>query len=576
MSINHWLVSAALTVDRARQPAADFRPVGDITDKWQAVIEAMDLSPEELATAAATYFDLERADFSRLEPEFASQLPESVARTHMVVPIIADGKHALVAMIDPADVSTQDELSFTLGMPVRVCIATPQEIEAMLADVYTARDETLEGWGSVTSSMLADDLVLRGDDGSAIATGTSATSKLLVELLKRAVRLNASDIHIQPYGEGAVVRNRIDGVLYRSVELPASVHDHLVRHVKAISGMDVTRHMIPQDGELRMEVSHQEIDLRLSVLPVSGSERLVARLLPQNQVRALGMLRLEPAEQQRLERISQSTDGMILMTGPTGSGKTSLLYAMLAEKNTPDINIMTVEEPVEYRLRGASQINVDTRTGLTFAKSLRSILRQDPDVVMIGEIRDEETAQIAAQAALTGHFVLSTVHTLDALLALVRMADLGVSSVSLADALHAVASQRLVRALCEHCKVAISEDEMSADEQQFSRMVSPPRFRAVGCEHCHSTGMSGRVPVLEIIEITDEMRRLLRADVQDLDQMETLAVESGTRFLAEGFAARVAQGTTTVAEVIRVYGRGFFSRLKHFNNLRQMAGQSTD
>ncbi len=257
------------------------------------------------------------------------------------------------------------------------------------------------------------------------------------------------------------------------------------------------------------------------------------------------------------------------MTGPTGSGKTSLLYAMLAQKNTPDINIMTVEEPVEYRLRGASQIDIDPKTGLTFAKSLRSILRQDPDVVMIGEIRDEETAGIAAHPAMTGHFVLSTVHTLDALLATVRLRDLGVSAATMADALNAVASQRLIRSLCSNCKQPLASADMNDDERTFAELWSTPDWRAVGCEECRSTGFSGRVPVLEIVEIDGKLRNALRAGNQDIQQLELLAAEAGTRFLAEGFARRIENGDSTVGEAIRVYGRSLFGRLRKFQNLRE-------
>lgn len=369
------------------------------------------------------------------------------------------------------------------------------------------------------------------------------------------------------------MRNRIDGVLYKNLDLPATVHTPLIRHVKAISGMDPTKHMTPQDGELHMELEHRQVDLRLSVLPVTGSERLVIRLLPQNQVRTLSMLRLEKEEQATLRRISGNADGMTLMTGPTGSGKSSLLYAMLAEKNTPNINIMTVEEPVEYRLRGASQIDVDPSTGLTFASALRSILRQDPDVVMIGEIRDEETAQIAAQAAMTGHFVLSTVHTLDALLATIRMRDLGVSSVTLGDALNAVASQRLVRKLCDHCKTPVDPCDFTQDERRFSEMVNSPKYQAVGCAECHSTGYSGRLPVLEIVEITDDIRGALRAGHTDVQDLEAMAASQGTRFLPEGFASRVTQGETTVEEILRVYGNAFFSRYKYFKNMKAALGR---
>jgi type IV pilus assembly protein PilB len=565
----HWLLTVVANDAGARKIPEDFRLEGDIVTRWSAVSRLTGMTPEKIADDAADYLGLPRAEFAKLEAEFAKQVPEAVARSQLIVPLFMDGAHAMIATADPSNVVGLEELAFSLGMQVLSCIATPGEIEAALSHIYGEDGGELSGWGSVARSLLSIELTLRRKDGFVINTGQSATSRLFVELLKRAYSIGASDMHVQPYGDGAIVRNRIDGVLYRALELPTSVHIHLIRHVKAIAGMDSTKNMIPQDGELHMELEHREVDLRLSVIPVSGSERLVVRLLPQDQVRSLDMLRLDPIEKERLARLSENADGMILMTGPTGSGKTSLLYAMLAEKNTPDINIMTVEEPVEYRLRGASQIDVDPKTGLTFAKSLRSILRQDPDVVMIGEIRDEETAGIAAQAAMTGHFVLSTVHTLDALLATVRMRDLGVSSSTLADALQAVASQRLVRSLCRECRQPRAESELNADERLFSEIWSTPAWRAVGCEACHETGFSGRLPVLEVVVIDDELRKALRDGRHDIDQLEILAAETGTRFLAEGFAKRIEDGETTVGEALRVYGRSLFGRLRKFQNLRR-------
>lgn len=564
----HWLVAAAEAVEGVNALPSGFQLDGDIVERWHRVARVSGLELSQLANAAATYLNEPRADFSKLEPEFARQVPENIARTRLMLPIVLEGTRAQVAVADPSDTAGLEDLAFLLRVPVQPCVAAPAEIEQALSGLYGEDSGDLNGWGSIPSSMLAGDLLLRRKDGSAIETGNSATSKLFVELLKRAYHVGASDTHIQPYGDSAIVRNRIDGVLYRTLELPAKVHLHLVRHVKAISGMDPTKSMMPQDGELRMELEHREVDLRLSILPVTGKERLVIRLLPQDQVRSLRMLRLEPEDTDKLEKLSENADGMILMTGPTGSGKTSLLYAMLAQKNTPDINIMTVEEPVEYRLRGASQVDVDPRTGLTFARALRSILRQDPDVVMIGEIRDTETAEIAAQAAMTGHFVLSTVHTLDALLATVRMRDLHVSSATLADALHAVAAQRLVRALCEACRRPLDASAMTEDERLFADLWSAPAWQASGCEACLSTGYSGRVPVIEIVEVDGELRKAIREGNSDIERLELLAMENGTRFLAEGFARRIADGKTTVAEAVRVYGRSLFNRLRRFNNLR--------
>jgi type IV pilus assembly protein PilB len=417
-------------------------------------------------------------------------------------------------------------------------------------------------------SVAGAELSIRRKDGSTLDTGTSGTAKLFREVLRMAIHINASDAHIQPYGTGAVVRNRVDGVLHTTIDLPRKVHDHLVRHVKAISGMDPTRSFVPQDGELSVEVEHKYTDLRLSIVPLDSGERLVMRLLPQSQVKSLDNLQLAAHEMQRMRTMATASAGLILVTGPTGSGKTSLMYAMLAEINTPDINIMTVEQPVEYRLRGASQINVDTRQGLTFALALRSILRQDPDVVMVGEIRDEETATIAAQAALTGHLVLSTVHTLDGLSSLSRMEDLGVTPNTLSNALQAIVAQRLVRKLCLQCRTVRQPQDLSADEQQYAALRAAPAWQSIGCDACNGTGYWGRAPVVEVIEITGQLQTALRAGERDLARLEVLAAATGTRFLSESFADRVDEGTTTVAEVLRVYGRGFFTRLKQHNNLR--------
>ncbi len=569
MSSKDWLIEAAINTKNAKPLPTAFELDGDIQKRWSTIVQATGVPAARIADTAAENLGIERADFSKLEPDYARQVSENLARTHLVLPIVIEGQRALVASADPTDSTVLQELAFSLGAAFTVYLATPDEIEARLAEVYGDDGGDFRDWGSVSSSLLTADLVLRRKDGTAIEFEKSATAKLFSEILRRAVHLNASDVHIQPYGTGAVIRNRIDGVLYKTVELPAKVHGHLIRHVEAISGMDPTKRMLPQDGELHMEVERSEVDLRLSVIPLSEGERLVVRLLPQNQARELSSLQLKPEENIKLRELCQSTSGMILMTGPTGSGKTSLLYAMLAEKNTPDINIMTVEEPVEYRLRGASQINVETRAGLTFARSLRSILRQDPDVVMIGEIRDEETAHIAVQAAMTGHFVLSTVHTLDALLATVRMRDLGVSAATLADSLNAVASQRLVRALCSACRQPLESHELTDDEQLFAGLWCTPAWKAVGCETCRGTGFSGRVPVLEIVDVQDQLRNQLRTGAENLEQLEASAAATGTRFLPEGFAQRIEEGFTTVEEAVRVYGRVLFNRLGHIKNLRQ-------
>jgi type II secretory ATPase GspE/PulE/Tfp pilus assembly ATPase PilB-like protein len=567
MSKTHWLVVAA-------QKASDIESLPTVTlstdsvQNWAVVREVANLSLDRLVAAVAAHFSLESADLSRLDPMFAQKISENVARSACVLPLLEEGNRAIVAMADPTDAKILDELAFTLGMPVTPCVATPGDIDAKLTEIYASTETSTALWGSMPRSVAGMELVIRRKNGEAFEVGNSGTAKLFREIVRVAIHINASDAHVQPYGTGAVVRNRVDGVLHQAIDLPQKVHSHLIRHVKAISGMDSTRSFIPQDGELTVEIEHSRTDLRLSVIPVDSGERLVMRLLPQNQIHSLAGLGLVKTELNRLQNLAKSSAGLVLVTGPTGSGKSTLMYAMLAEINTPDINIMTVEQPVEYSLRGTSQINVDTRTGLTFALALRSILRQDPDVVMVGEIRDEETATISTQAALTGHLVLSTVHTLDALATLSRMEDLGVSSNTLSNALRAIVAQRLVRKLCDKCKTLHLKD-YSRDEQVFMELRRAPSMQVSGCKSCNSTGYKGRLPLVEVIEIVGELHVALRTGVRDTDKLQLLAARGGTRFLAESMADCVDEGVTTVAEVIRVYGRGFFDTLAIQTNLRK-------
>ncbi|MDG1204410.1 MAG: GspE/PulE family protein [Pseudomonadales bacterium] len=566
MSSEHWLVSAAKTTSNTHK--LDAVSLGtDAKKNWNTIYLATELKPQQLVAAVADYFNLQIADLSKIDDEFARRMSESDARTNYQVPLNVEDNHAVIAMADPADTNNLDQLAFTFGMPIIAQIASPGEIQAKLEEIYDVQSSTAKTWGTMPQSLAGAELVLTRKNGERLDVGASGTSKLFKEILRMAIHLNASDAHIQPYGEGAVVRNRVDGVLHKAIDLPSKVHSHLTRHVKAISGMDPTKSFIPQDGELSVELEHQRVDLRLSVLPVESGERLVMRLLPQGQVRSIETLKLQDDQVASLHNMVHSSAGLILVTGPTGSGKSSLMYAMLAEINTPDINIMTVEQPVEYRLRGASQISVEPAKGLTFAFALRSILRQDPDVVMVGEIRDEETATIAAQAALTGHLVLSTVHTLDGLSSMSRMVDLGVTANTMSNALRAIIAQRLVRKLCAKCKAPI--DPLSADEETLSSLGIKPIWAANGCTDCNMTGYSGRLPVVEIIEISEEIQSVLRENSGDLAELELLALRNGTRFLAEAMADRIEEGVTTVKEVIRVYGRSFFAKLEHYSNLRK-------
>ena len=359
---------------------------------------------------------------------------------------------------------------------------------------------------------------------------------------------------------GGLVRVRVDGVLQRLAFVPGAVLHALLRYFKAQGGMDPTNDRVPQDGRMSLVLGSHDYDLRLSVLPASRGERLVIRFLDQNRVYKLSGAGLSTAAMQSLRKLGANSSGVVLITGPTGSGKTSTLYAMLAEINRTGVSIITVENPVEYRISGISQVEVNAKAGLTFASALRSILRQDPDIILIGEIRDAETADIAMQAALTGHLVLATLHTNDALTAIPRLIDLGVHPSILADALAGVVAQRLFRKLCVACRVSVREP-LRHDERLFFELTGErPAYRAVGCGACRGTGYSGRQPVTEIVEMSPALRQQLAADHTDLAKLQDLT-KGPLSSLSHGAAMRVISGDTTAGEAARVVGQRFWSDL---------------
>ncbi|MGA0032278.1 MAG: ATPase, T2SS/T4P/T4SS family, partial [Burkholderiales bacterium] len=366
-----------------------------------------------------------------------------------------------------------------------------------------------------------------------------------------------SDMHVQPFAGGGMVRIRVDGILRRLAFLPGPVLPALIRYVKAHGGMDPTSDRAPQDGRLSIVSDDHDFDVRLSVLPASRGERLVMRFLDQNRVYRLSGASFSIAELRAFRRMISNNAGVVLLTGPTGSGKTSTLYSLIAELNKIGVSIITVENPVEYRVAGISQVEVSPKAGLTFGSALRSILRQDPDVVLIGEIRDRETAEIAMQAALTGHLVLSTLHTNDALTAIPRLIDLGVEPSVVADALTGVVAQRLVRRLCKKCRVRTSEPYRS-EEKLFRKVTGEwPGHRPVGCEACGHTGYSGRMPVTEIVEMSPDLAHAIAHGDRSVPTLREIS-KGPLSSISVTAAVHVISGDTSVQEAVRVIGQRFW------------------
>ena len=528
---------------------------GTLAQAWQTVARVLAISTTELAHALAPVIGVPVAtDLQQVEAEALNLIPFNFCQTHSVLPLRIEAGMLLLATADPMDRNVMERVGFLSNRHVRLMLAPPDQIEDMIVVAFSREASRA---ASVDAS--------NGAQNTAI--DEHAVTKLGRALLLDAIAQRASDLHIQPFMGASVVRIRVDGLMRRLTMLPEMVAVMLIRHIKARSGMESTNMQIPQDGRMSMVADGRDFDLRVSTLPASRGERLVIRFLDQGSVHHLSGAGFSLAALQTLRRAVARPAGMVIMTGPTGSGKTSTLYAMLAEINRSTVNIITVENPVEYRIAGISQVEVNEKAGRTFVASLRSILRQDPDVILIGEIRDRETAEIAAAAALTGHLVLTTLHTSDALTAIPRLLNLGVEPSILADSLAVVVAQRLCRVLCPHCKVAVA-DPLTLEEKLFTDIThNRPGHRPVGCKACDFSGYRGRLPVVDIVEMNKGLRDAISSGETRLANLESLR-QGGLRSLAASGAQRIISGDTTVQEVMETVGPGFWSELaQHYGSI---------
>ena len=478
--------------------------------------------------ALAQRFRLPIADLSRISAHAVGLVPERWARRFHVVPLEATEQELLIATADPLDVDCERTLGFATGRHVRLALADARDIEERIDELYRGdvaskeRESLLEVQHLDNSHDSAPPT--HGEDG-----GASSVSLLVDELLAGGIAGRASDIHIEPEEIGIAVRHRVDGVLALARTLPRSVGPALVSRIKIISGLDIADRLRPQDGRARVAVNGVAVDLRVSTLPASHGEKVVIRVLDgRSTVMSLESMGFHADELTRIEQLLQSREGLILVTGPTGSGKTTTLYAALRRLKERGVNIVTVEDPIEYRLPGIVQVQVNEKAGLTFAAALRSIMRQDPDVLLIGEIRDRETAEIAIQASLTGHLVLSTLHTNDAPSAVTRLIDIGVASYKIATAVKGVLAQRLVRRLCSACAGG-----------------------ARACATCGGSGFYGRLAIVEVLNGSPEFERRVAAG-ESTERIAQAARDDGMRSLWKSGLVHAAEGRTTLEEVLRV------------------------
>ncbi len=495
----------------------------------------------------------------QIEPEWVERVPIGFSKTHGLLPLGPDGDAVRVAVSNPFEGDPLDDLRLLFGgREIVPELASRRAILTAINQVYDRGQASAEALAADASFDLSEiaseighepqDLLDAADDAPII--------RLVNSLLQQAVKERASDVHLEPFETGVRVRFRIDDILYEPVRpLPRSIHSAIVSRVKIMGGLNIAEKRLPQDGRIRLKIAGRDYDVRLSTVPVAHGERVVMRLLPRTAEQLdLERLGFSPEQQRVIERLITRPNGIVLVTGPTGSGKTTTLYAALSRINTLDRNIITIEDPVEIQLEGVGQIEVNPRIGLTFASGLRSVLRQDPNVVLVGEIRDLETAEIAIQASLTGHLVFSTLHTNDAPSAITRLVDMGVERFLVASSLVAVLAQRLVRVLCLTCREAYRPSEQELVEIGVRRpdaLKQPVElYRPRGCDACNQTGYRGRLGIFELMLVDDALRDLINQHV-DAKTIKRCAVKSGMTTLRGDGALKVLRGITSVAEVLR-------------------------
>ena len=527
----------------------------------RVLIEQNVISETALLECLADQFDkplMTEEELATVPAEVIRILPEETSRGNMVIAIERTARQLVVATADPLNVLALDEVRRITGLDVDFKIAPPAAIQAAIQKHYRALtvqrdDETVRQELALTVMPVAGadetvdlkQLQTQADDPPVV--------KLVNYVLSRAAADGASDIHVEPFEDRTVIRCRIDGLLYELLEVPRKLHLAVVSRLKILSRLDIAERRLPQDGSFSAKVEDAEIDFRVSSLPTIHGEKIVLRLLLKEAVAqhyTLERLGFDPDQLELFKDAIRRPWGMILMTGPTGSGKSTTLHTALKAIKSPRKNIVTVEDPVEYRQPGIQQVQVKSEISFDFARSLRAILRQDPDVIMIGEIRDSETAQIAVRAALTGHLVFSTLHANDAVSTIVRLTNIGVEPFLVASAVNLAAAQRLIRKICVHCKEAC---EPTADDRVVLAEVGCPDvlYRGRGCSRCRNTGFSGRLALYEVLSITADVRGMILAGLS-ADRIQKVALDSGMVTLRMSGMRKVAQGITTVEEVLSV------------------------
>ena len=554
------LYNRGLTTNKQKDRILKIQKDDGSKDLQKIIIDLDILKKDEMMLALAgeigeKYVNL---DNITIDPTIVVLIPEEMARRHQLIAIDKDEKKLTVAMANPLDVFAHDELKIRLGYDIDSVLSYGEDIDKALDEVFGVTDEWDQVIGKIENMQVT---VLREEekdaaDISAITESEEAPVIALVNLIiLRAVKERASDIHIEPFGEDTLrVRYRIDGILHDVMSLPRKLQLAVVSRIKIMSDLDIAERRLPQDGRIQVNVGGRKINIRVSILPAVTGESAVLRILdPSSILLELDSLGFSPDILPNFLSLIKKPNGIILVTGPTGSGKSTTLYTTLNLLNSTEKKIMTIEDPVEYRLKGISQVQAKPKIGLTFAAGLRSFLRQDPDIMLVGEIRDKETAEIAVQAALTGHIVLSTLHTNDAPSSVIRLIDMGIEPFLISSSVIGIIAQRLVRRICPKCKkeIKITPDlEKILDEFEINSNEIT-LYKGEGCPYCKDTGYNGRVAIFELMVITENIRDLISQNFTT-GKLREAAISEGMCQLREDGIKKVCEGITTIDEVLRV------------------------
>ncbi len=554
MKVGELLRASGVVTEEQVQKALDYQRANSCKI-GEALVRLGHCSQENVTRALAKHFQLPFANLSKhtIPKELIDQVPKDVALEHKIVPVAQKGRKLIIAMSDPLDFFTLDNLRFILGTEVDCALATPEGVEEALDDYYRLSG----GYDSVLGEEAEEEDVefgrgeYAGDDGDA---NEAPVIKLVQMIIANALKERASDIHIEPFEKTLQVRYRIDGVCKIMDSPPKKLQGPVISRIKIMSDMDMAEKRRPQDGRIKLKLHGREIDLRVSILPSVHGESIVMRILDKEQgLVDLPILGFHESDLDRFNKIIKRPNGIFLVTGPTGSGKTTTLYAALKALNRPDVKIITAENPIEYNLTGINQAEVRHEIGLDFTRILRAMMRQAPNIILVGEIRDQETADIAIQAALTGHLVFSTLHTNDAPSALTRLIDMGVKPFLVASAVMAIMGQRLIRRLCPDCKETYdpTDTELRGIGLTLSDLGGRQVYRPVGCSTCNGNGYKGRQGVYELLEMSSDLRDMT-FNKKPTKDLRVKAIGEGMTTLQQDGIRKFLAGKTTIEEILRV------------------------